>query len=194
MAGIWSGFRNVRAMKQRTDKLYRGLMAAALAPEAYAAGVVADDMDHRMQMVAFHAALLAWQLPLRPEPGLRRLPERIHTRVFDGFDASLRETGVGDASIARKVRKMGEHYYGLGAALADGLSGPEEKRQLALRDVIQRNRVAKCGQEDTLVEHFRVLAEAFEAAPSELFLAGQAPWRAFPATRTHGVAKDHGAP
>jgi cytochrome b pre-mRNA-processing protein 3 len=90
-------------------------MAAALSPEAYVAGVVPDDMDHRVQMVGLHAAVLVWQLTRRPEKALQRLPQLIHTRVFDGFDASLRETGVGDASIARKVRKLGEHYYGLGA-------------------------------------------------------------------------------
>jgi cytochrome b pre-mRNA-processing protein 3 len=111
--------------ERRVDALYRGLMAAALSPEAYVAGVVPDDMDHRVQMVGLHAAILVWQLTQRPESMLQRLPQQIHTRVFDGFDASLRETGVGDASIARKVRKMGEHYYGLGQATAACLSGPE---------------------------------------------------------------------
>ena len=101
MAGIWNPFRNVNAQKQRADALYRGLMAAALSPEAYVAGVVPDDMDHRVQMVGLHAAILVWQLTQRPESVLQRLPQLIHTRVFDGFDASLRETGVGDASRVR---------------------------------------------------------------------------------------------
>ncbi len=85
MAGIWNPLRGARAQKDRADALYRGLMAAALAPEAYAAGVVPDDMEHRVQMVSLHAGLLVWQLTRRPEQPLRRLPQLIHARVFDGL-------------------------------------------------------------------------------------------------------------
>ncbi|MCA8899799.1 MAG: ubiquinol-cytochrome C chaperone family protein [Hyphomonas sp.] len=178
-----------RKQARRADALYRGLMAAALAPDLFTGGLVADDMDHRVQMVAVHAALLAWQLPLRPEPDLRRLPEGIHARVFDGFDAALRETGVGDASIARKVRKLGEHYYGLGAAVADTLSGAPEGWEPDLTEVFVRNGVTAAGRESELAAHVAALAEAFEASPSDIYLAGDAPWQAFPATRRRGVAK-----
>ena len=189
MAGIWNPLRGMREQKQRTDLLYNGLMSAALAPEVYAAGVVADDMDHRVQMVTLHAALLAWQLPLRESRALRQLPQLIHTRVFDGFDAALRETGVGDASIARRVRKMGEHYYGLGTAMAKVLSGPEEAWEPGLEELLRRNGVALTGHEGGLASHFAALAEAFREAPSEAFLAGKAPWQAYPATSRRGVAK-----
>ena len=189
MAGFWNLFRGGSQQKQRAESLYRGLMSAALAPEAYAASVVADDLDHRVQMVSLHAAVLVWQLTRRPETQLKRLPQHIHTRVFDGFDASLRETGVGDASIARKVRKMGEHYYGLGTATAACLSGPESERIPALSDLLKRNGVAIPGREAELAGHLAALADAFEAAPSDVFLDGLAPWAAFPATNTPGVAK-----
>lgn len=189
MTGFWNPFRARRAQRCRADALYRGLMAAALAPEAYAAGVVPDDMDHRVQMVALHAALLAWQLPQRPERDLRQLVPLIHTRVFDGFDAALRETGVGDASIARKVRKMGEHYYGLGAATTDILSGPAADRAAALADLLRRNGVTVPGREKELADHLSALAGAFETAPSDVFLAGKAAWQVFATTSTPSVAK-----
>ena len=189
MIGIWNPFRRGQAQQRLCDTLYRGLMAAALAPEPYAAGVVPDDMDRRVQMVSLHAALLTWQLSQRPEPGLRRLVRPIHTRVFDGFDASLRETGVGDASIARKVRKLGEHYYGLGAAAAEVLSGPLASRESGLAGLLRRNGVTAPGREDDLACHIADLASLFEAASSEAFLAGQAPWEAYPATSRRGVAK-----
>lgn len=178
-----------RKRARLADDLYKGLMTAALSPEAFATGLVADDMDHRVQMVAVHAALLAWQLPLRPEDALRRLPEAIHTRVFDGFDAALREKGVGDSSIARKVRKLGEHYYGLGAAVAEALSGPADLRESALADVFRRNGVTAPGREGELAAHMATLAGDFETYPSDTYLAGSAPWQAFPATSRRGVAK-----
>ena len=189
MAGFWTPFRSAAQQKTRAESLYRGLMSAALAPEAYAAGIVPDDMDHRVQMVSLHAAVLVWQLTRRPERALKRLPQRIHTRVFDGFDASLRETGVGDASIARKVRKMGEHYYGLGAATAACLSETKDQRIPALADMLKRNGVTVTGGEEPLAGHLAALDDAFDAAPSEAYLAGEAPWSPFPATNTPGVAK-----
>ncbi len=189
MAGIWNRFRNVNAQKQRADALYRGLMAAALSPEAYVAGVVPDDMDHRVQMVGLHAAILVWQLTQRPEKALQRLPQLIHTRVFDGFDASLRETGVGDASIARKVRKLGEHYYGLGTATAESCSRPDSERGAALSEVLERNGVATAGREAELAQYLVATARAFETAASDAFLSGKPPWVSFPATSRPGVAK-----
>jgi len=194
LVGIWNPFGAGKAQKQRALALYRGLMAAALAPEAYAAGVVRDDMDHRVQMVSLHAGLLTWQLALRPEVDLQRLPQLIHARVFDGFDASLRETGVGDASIARKVRKLGEHHYGLGKAFVEVLSGPGDNLVTALSDLLKRNGVTNSGREGELAHHLAALAEALEEVPSEVFLAGEAAWPTFPATSRRSVAKGSAAP
>lgn len=189
MTGLWNPFRARQAQKRRADALYRGLMAAALAPDAYAAGVVPDDMDHRVQMVALHAALLVWQLSQRPERDLRQLVPLIHTRVFDGFDASLRETGVGDASIARKVRRLGEHYYGLGTAMADILSESTADRAAGLADLLHRNGVTVPGREDDFSKHLSALAKVFETSPSDVFLAGKAAWQPFPTVSRPGVAK-----
>lgn len=189
MASIWNPLRNMQAQRRRGDALYRGLMAAALAPEPYAMGVVRDDMEHRVQMVSLHAALLVWELSRRPQAELRRLVQPLHTRVFDGFDASFRETGVGDASIAQKVRKLGEHYYGLGMAVAGILSAQPANRAAGLTELLQRNGVTLPGREGDLACHIADLANSFEGAPSEAFLAGHAPWRPYPATSRHGVAK-----
>ena len=189
MTGILSLFRSGRVRKRRVDALYAGLMAAALAPEPYAAGIVVDDMDRRVQMVSLHAALLVWRLMQLQDRAVQGLPERLHTRVFDGFDASLRETGVGDASIARKVRKLGEHYYGLGKATAEILSGAPERRVDELADLLRRNGVTVPGRETEFAQHLSALAEAFAAVPADVFLAGQAPWHPYPATSRRGVAK-----
>lgn len=189
VTGIWTLFRDRRAQKRRAEALYRNLMAAALAPEAYAAGAVPDDLDHRVQMVSLHAALLTWRLSRCPEKELRQLPRQIHACIFDGFDASFRETGVGDASIARKVRKLGEHHYGLGTAIAQVLSAMSSDRAAGLAEVLQRNGVTAPGREMALAGHLLVLADAFEASPSDVFLAGEAPWQPFPATSRRSVAK-----
>lgn len=189
MAGIWNPFLKPKAQRQRADALYRGLMTAALSPEAYAADVVPDDMDHRVQMVSLHAAVLVWQLTQRPDKELRHLPQLIHARVFDGFDASLRETGVGDASIARKVRKMGEHYYGLGKSTAEALSRPADERVDVLEGILKRNGVATVGRELDLAQYLVAIASAFEVAASEDFVSGGVPWPTYPATSIPGVAK-----
>ncbi|MCA8903747.1 MAG: ubiquinol-cytochrome C chaperone family protein [Hyphomonas sp.] len=192
MAGL-SGILGSKARRRAADSLYRGLMAAALAPEAYAAGIVADDIDHRMQMVAVHAAVLVWQLPKRVDAELRQMPELVHTRVLDGFDAALREMGVGDASIARKARAMAEHYYGLGVAIVDCLDdGPG--RNDKLEKVLERNGVAMPGHCAELAAHVAALAERFEEHSSADFLKGSAPWVAYPAASRRSVAKPRGAP
>jgi cytochrome b pre-mRNA-processing protein 3 len=51
------------------------------------------------------------------------------------MDRSLREMGVGDISVGKKVRKMAEVFYGRVAAYDQALAGPDG----ALEAAIARN-------------------------------------------------------
>jgi cytochrome b pre-mRNA-processing protein 3 len=102
-------------------EIYGGVLAAARSPALFGAGGFADDMDGRFECLAAHAAVAAGALKARGEADLAR---RFVELMFDDLDAALRETGVGDHSIARRMRKLGEAFTGralaYGAALAAG--------------------------------------------------------------------------
>lgn len=91
--------------------VYRQIVAQARQPAFYTKYAVPDTVDGRFDMVLIHAILYFRRL--RGEG--KKISEFSQT-VFDVFaqdmDASLREMGVSDTRVPKKVRKMGEAFYG----------------------------------------------------------------------------------
>ena len=101
-----------RSMQALGDRLYAAAVAQARRADFYTALGVADRIDARFELYTLHVLLLI--LRLRDEPGGEG-PEAAQN-LFDVYvsslDHALRELGVGDMSIARKMRNLGEALYG----------------------------------------------------------------------------------
>ena len=148
-----------RALPER--KLYEAIVAAARHPVPYASWGVADTLDGRFDMIAMHAFLVIDRLK-GADQGLR---QRLVDEVFADMDRSLREMGVGDLSVGKKVRKMAEVFYGRIAAYEAALAGGGA----ALEAVLARNVFPDGAAEDGVAK----LAAYFREAHATL--AGSAP-------------------
>ena len=150
------------------DPLYAAVAAQARQPGFYTALGVADRIDARFELYTLHVLLLI--LRLRDEPGERGAQERgaeVGQSLFDAYvsslDHALRELGVGDVSMARKMRSLGEALYGrmtayeapireadvdaLADALARNVYAVEDRETAApLADYATRARVALADQ------------------------------------------------
>ena len=90
------------------------------------------------ESVTLHSALIMRRLRSFGQDG-KLLADEFYKLVFEGFDHALRERGAGDSSIARKVRGLGERFFGLARAIdtAFGTENPAAE----LRAVLERNAV-----------------------------------------------------
>jgi cytochrome b pre-mRNA-processing protein 3 len=122
---------------------YTAIMAQARKPDHYGAGGVPDSFDGRFDMLAAHVHLVLRRL--RSE-GVAR--DDIGQALFDIFfrdmDQAMREAGVGDLGVGKKIRKMAQAYYGRAAAYDEALgkAAPVKataKVKTALSAVLQRN-------------------------------------------------------
>ena len=93
------------------EALYAGLVDQARRPELYRDLGVADRIDARFELYVLHLSLLLARLK-----GEGEAASETGQAVFDTFvgalDDALRELGVGDLSVAKKMRKLGEAVYG----------------------------------------------------------------------------------
>lgn len=105
-------------------RLADAVIHAARRPGFYLTGLAEDTFDGRFGMVALHGALVMRRLKSFGNEGLA-VSERLGEALFDRFDYAYREEGVGDSAIARKVRQLGERYFGLARALDGALDGGE---------------------------------------------------------------------
>ncbi len=175
--GVFSIFRSgANPERAAATRLYQGVMAAALDPDLFDRCQIPDTFDARAGLVTAMASLAIVRLNAiegEASPRARRLIERLNAKVLDGFDAAYREKGVGDHSIARKVRTLAEAHTGLGRALTAALTGAEGAAPV--QDVLVRNGLVP-GAHSALAEHLIALRAAHRAAPDLEALQGTFAW------------------
>lgn len=122
--------------------LYERIVAAARQERFYADWAVPDTVDGRFDMIALHVFLVLDRLKGEGADA-EAFRQRLTDTFFRDMDRSLREMGVGDLSVGKKVRKMAEAFYGrvvaYAAALDDGAG---------LDDALRRNIFPHAPQQD----------------------------------------------
>lgn len=150
-------------------RLVASVMTGARQPNLYLKGCAKDDFDGRFQMAALHGGLVMRRLKHLGNDALI-VSEKFGEALFDRFDYAYREEGVGDASIARKVRKLGERYFGLARALDAALDGAEP-----VQDVLVRNGLGGRSPGDLADYAQRADAQLFTLSQDALFV-GDITW------------------
>jgi cytochrome b pre-mRNA-processing protein 3 len=102
-------------------EVYSLIVAKARQPFFYAKLGVPDTVDGRFDMIALHAFLVIDRLSKGGDKA-RDLSQRLFDEMFADMDRSLREMGVGDLSVGKKVRTMAEVFYGRAKAYGEPLS------------------------------------------------------------------------
>jgi cytochrome b pre-mRNA-processing protein 3 len=101
--------------------LYGAIVAQARTPAFYRIYGVPDTVNGRLEMIMLHAVLLLRRLEHEAAP-VRELGQGLFEHFCRDMDESMREMGVGDLSVPRKMRRIAEAFYGrqsaYGAALA----------------------------------------------------------------------------
>ena len=91
--------------------LYEVAVRQARTPAFYTRFGVADRIDARFELYTLHVLLLVMRLRDEGERGAEAGQDLFNTYV-SALDHALRELGVGDVSVGKKMRKLGEALYG----------------------------------------------------------------------------------
>jgi len=129
MPGFGRRKRRERAIARR---LYDEVVRQARSPSFYADGGVPDTVDGRFEMVVLHAWLVIGRLTAGGDDA-KRIAQCLFDAMIADMDRSLREMGVGDLGVGRKVKAMAEAYYGRSRAYDSALSAGGADLSGALR-------------------------------------------------------------
>ncbi len=131
---IWRLFRT-HSRDRSIDDLYGMIVAQARSPAFYSAYGVPDTMQGRFDLIVLHLVLLLERLGGGADAG-----RGIGQRLFDAFcrdlDANLREMGVGDLAVPKRMRAFGEAFYGRQAAYVAAFAAADERE---LEKALTRN-------------------------------------------------------
>ncbi|MCI4679156.1 ubiquinol-cytochrome c chaperone [Rhodoblastus acidophilus] len=132
---------------------------------------VADTFEGRFEIVTLNAGLLLGRLSLLPEPG-PALAQSLANAIFSGFDDALREVGVSDVGVPKKMKKLARAFMGRGNAYAQASAEGEE----ALAAALARNVLDGNGDGAPLAAYFLRVRATLDETPLEVFLRGEAPF------------------
>lgn len=161
-------------------ELYGRAVAAARAPTYFTDLGVPDTLDGRFDMVGLHAWLLIRRLRREPPPG-PALAQAIFDAMFSDMDVNLRELGVGDLSVGKRVRAMWEAFHGRAAAYEAAMA---DERPGQLSDALRRNVWRGAGndeQANELARQVRTMAATLAEQPLGAFAKGHAAFSHAPA-------------
>jgi cytochrome b pre-mRNA-processing protein 3 len=117
------------------EPLYLSIVAQARQPVFYRDWAVADTIDGRFEMLLLHLVLVIERL--RAED---KSVSAVGQGVFDFFlkdmDRNLREMGVGDLSVGKRMKKIGRSVYGRFDAFSEPMAARDRS---ALADALDRN-------------------------------------------------------
>ncbi|MDZ4691839.1 ubiquinol-cytochrome C chaperone family protein [Terricaulis sp.] len=129
---IWP-FRRSRA-SQDAERLLAAVTEASRRPSLFGAGRVPDTLEGRFELMTLNASLAL--VRLQADPALAPLAQDFTDQLFRQFDAGLREAGVGDTSVPKRMQKMASAFYGRLQAYGAAITGAD---QMALSAALGRN-------------------------------------------------------
>jgi cytochrome b pre-mRNA-processing protein 3 len=113
--------------------VYTRTVERARATHLFEACGIPDTLDGRFDALALHAALMIDRLSCEPDG--QALAQAFFDAMFRHLDLSLRETGVQDLGVGRRIKIMAEGFQGRALAYRQALAGGPEP----LAEVLRRN-------------------------------------------------------
>lgn len=166
-------FSQAKRNRWAVDRLHQSIQAQALKPEFYLEGGARDNFSGRFEMTSLHAALVFRRLRSLGGAG-RDLAQDCFNALFDGFDEALRDIGTGDLTVGKKIRKMGEAFYGRAKAYDDALAANPDGDSLP--KALQRNLGLTEAETPRFVRYVRSVEETLERHMPEALLSGEINW------------------
>ncbi len=155
--------------------LYGAIVAQARVPAFYLAFGVPDTPEGRFDLLVLHLALVCRRLG-RAEGAEQAAARALSQGVFDRFcrdmDHNLREMGVGDLTVPKTMRKLGEAFYGRLEVYDRALASADEAELAAAlsRNVLGQGSRLEAAQR--LAAYVRDAAAHLDALPIARFGEG----------------------
>jgi hypothetical protein len=155
---------------RKIDDLYGAIVAQSRRAAFYIGYGVPDTVDGRFDLVVLHMVLLLARFD-RGGPSMRDLGQNLFDLFCRDLDANLREMGVGDLAIPKRMRQFAEAFYGRQAAYCAALDAPDGQE---LEKALARNIFGGVNgaQSRRLARYARAVAGDFEAFDQEALLRG----------------------
>ena len=167
-------FRSLKRAKSREtiERLYGAIVAQSRRAEFYTDFGVPDTLEGRFEMVVLHTVLVCHRLKGGDDTA-RAMSQEIFVAFAADMDSTMRELGVGDLTVPKKMKKIGAAFYGRAAAYDTALAAPGNAllAQALARNILGTDEASP--RAEPFAAYVRAAVERLEATPFETFARGE---------------------
>ena len=155
-------------------RLHDAAAAQARAPALYARLGAPDTTDGRFELLTAHVLLLVDRLKGEGPEAAQASQALFDTYVGD-LDGALREMGVGDLAVPKRMKAVGQAFYGRATVLKAAYAALPDA--VPLRDAIRRTLLQGADSDPAPLAAYLIAARAALAAqPTAAIVAGDVAW------------------
>lgn len=96
---------------QTAQQLYGSIVTRSRSKEFYTRFAIADTIEGRFEVITAHHFIVLQALRQHGDLG-QKLSQLLIDRFFEDIDDNLREMGVGDITVPKKMHKFADAFYG----------------------------------------------------------------------------------
>ena len=159
-----------RRIQRTADKLYGAIVAQARRSHFYSVLGVPDTVSGRFELLALHMFLFMERMRERPvEP----IVQAVTDAFFREQDLAMREMGVGDMKVPKRMHRLADDFYGRAAQYRECIDAHDQQ---GLADVIAAG-MLDCDATDprarALADYMSTALDLLNGQSEEAFRAGR---------------------
>ncbi|MFC5583752.1 ubiquinol-cytochrome C chaperone family protein [Nitratireductor kimnyeongensis] len=125
-----------RSRRVVIDGLYERIVAASRQPVFYAHWGVPDTPLGRFEMIALHMILFLRRVRNEDGAAVREVAQEVTDVFFADVEHAIRELGIGDMGVPKRIKKLARMFYGRAAAYGEAIDADDAE---ALAAAVARN-------------------------------------------------------
>ncbi|MDH5748676.1 MAG: hypothetical protein OEY85_05130 [Rhodospirillales bacterium] len=160
-----------RPLESAAQRLYDAAVRQARNPEFYENMGVPDTVEGRFELISLHTFLILHRLK-QDHDATKSLAQALVDLMFRDMDHNLREMGVGDQRVPKRIMKMAENFYGRMGVYEKGLEIVDKSLSEALRRNLFHQAKPRDMDLDHMADYIRRQSSALSKVSLECLLEG----------------------
>ncbi|MGB6231402.1 MAG: ubiquinol-cytochrome C chaperone family protein [Litorimonas sp.] len=163
-----------RELPERRDArtVYFRLLEQARTPGFFGPGRFADDYDGRIDVITLHMAVMMMRLRSEGEDG-DLLRQALFDEMKDDFEIALREEGISDTGVKKRIKPMIGHFYDRLKAYTDAIESPDPRARLSESILTADETETPLGFKQTVADYALGLLDMLKDTSLDLITSGK---------------------
>lgn len=132
---IWNLFKRKKANQALVERQYAEITRSARTPVFYESMGVPDTVMGRFEMISIHMVMYLRRTASAGEAS-KGIAQEVVDAFFEDIDHSIRELGIGDMGVPKRMKKLAKMFYGRATSYGQTL---ESGDTAALVEALTRN-------------------------------------------------------